>query len=260
MDPPPRVIAHRGGSIACPENTEAAFRSAVEMGADVLETDMHLSADGKVVISHDPDYHRLSGDPRPISSLTVAELKELDLGAKFNPENGCPFRGQGLKPLLLEEALTLFPHSRFNLDLKMDDPALAEEAGAVIRAAGAENRVCVASFHHRVLKTFRRLYPEVTTSFSRRETIMILFLRGLGILPASLRRGEAVALQIPEYAGKYRLITPSLLRWSSKRGIAVQVWTVNDPEKMKTLLQEGVDAVISDDPETLIRVCKDLNL
>lgn len=260
MDPPPRAIAHRGGSMSCPENTEAAFRSAVDLGADVLETDMHLTADGQVVISHDPDFERLSGDPRPISSMTAAELKELDLGAKFKPEDNYPFKGKGLRPLLLEEVLNLFPHSRFNLDLKANDDALAEEAANVIRRAGAENRVCVASFHHRVLKTFRRLSPGVATSFSKRETIMILFFRGLGILPASLRRGEAVALQIPEYAGRYRIIRPSLLRWCGKRNIAVQVWTVNDPEKMKALLQEGVDAVISDDPGALIRVCKDLDL
>jgi glycerophosphoryl diester phosphodiesterase len=245
--------------MSCPENTEAAFRLAVELGADVLETDMHLSADGQVVISHDPDFQRLSGDPRPITSMTVAEMKELDLGSNFRPEEGYPFKGQGLKPLLLEEVLSLFPHSRFNLDLKADDDALAEEAANVIRRAGAENRICVASFHHRVLKTFRRLQPETATSFSKREIIMILFFRGLGILPSSLRRGEAIALQIPEYAGRYRIIRPSLLNWCRKRNLAVQVWTINDPEKMKALLKEGVNAVISDDPETLIQVCRDLD-
>ena len=260
MDPPPRAIAHRGGSMNCPENTEAAFRSAVELGADVLETDMHLSADHQVVISHDPDFRRLSGDPRPITSMTVKEMKELDLGTQWGPEENYPFKGQGLKPLLLEEVLTLFPDSRFNLDLKADDDALAEEAAKVIRAAGAEKRVCVASFHHKVLKTFRRICPEVVTSFSQRETIMILFFRFLGIVPAAFRRKEAIALQIPEYAGKYRLIRPSLLKWCRKWNIAVQVWTVNDPEKMKALLKEGVNAVISDDPETLISVCRELDL
>ena len=248
-------LAHRGDSLFFPENTEISFRSALKKGADVLETDLRLCSDGKIVLSHDPDLRRLTGDSRPVSSLSSDEIKRMDAGALFRPGENHPFRGRGITVLFLEEALSLFPDTRFNLDLKTEDPELVRETVKRLEEAGAVDRVCVTSFHQRALSTFRRLLPDTACSLSKREVLQVLLFHRCGWTPAAVRRGRANVLQIPEYAGRYRLLRPSLFRWCRKRKLPLQIWTVNDPEKMNALLAEGVNGIFTDDPETLSRIC-----
>lgn len=260
FDPLPRALAHRGNSGEYPENTEPAFRSALEIGADVIETDVHLMQDGGVVISHDDSFERLTGNIRKICELTVSDLESLDAGRNFTADGGktFPFRNRGIRPLLLKEALALFPSARFNIDLKDPGRKLALAAATVIREAGAVNRICIGSFHHNALRTFRAALPEAVTSLSQKEVVLTLLFHRSGWSPASVRRGQAVAVQIPEFAGPWRILTPSLFRWCRKRSLHIQVWTVNEESRMKKLFNEGVEGIFSDDARLVVQTSRAL--
>jgi len=260
FDPLPRALAHRGNSRGFPENTEQAFRSAVEAGADVIETDVHLLKDREVVISHDDSFERLSGDSRKIRELTAQDLQEVDAGRTFSPDSGqtFPFREKGIHPLLLEEGLSLFPEVRFNIDLKDPGADLAEAVASVIRREGAEKRVCVGSFHHGALNTFRKALPEAATSLSRREILLVLLLYRFGWIPASVKEERAQAVQIPESVGPYRILRPSFFKWCRRNKLHLQIWTVNQESRMKSLFKEGVEGIFSDDPALIARVSRSL--
>ncbi len=258
--PNPRVLAHRGNSMDFPENTEPAFAGALEIPVDVIETDVHLMADGNVLISHDDNLERNCGVDHPVSVLTREELEDIDMGWSFTKDGGetYPFRDRGITPLLLEDALRLFPEARFNIDLKDKSDDLAHQAAETIKQAGAEKRVCVGSFNHSTLKAFRKALPGCATSLSQKEIILILLFYRFGWKPSSVRKGEARAAQIPEKAGAYRIIRPSFIKWCRKNSLALQVWTVNEEKKMRELLEEGVGGIFSDDPVLLAKVCRDL--
>ncbi|WP_165065208.1 glycerophosphodiester phosphodiesterase family protein [Marisediminicola senii] len=132
--PSPRILAHRGLALDAPENTLAAFAAAADLGVQNVETDVHATADGIAVISHDADLARVARDPRPVSELTMAQLREVDLGG-----------GQGY--CSLSEALGVFPWLRFNIDVKSDDAV--DPTVEAILSAGALDRVLVTSFSER---------------------------------------------------------------------------------------------------------------
>ena len=253
--PLPRALAHRGDCRNYPENTEPAFRSALELGADVIETDIHLTADGKVLIWHDDNFSRVAKDSRKIWEISSEEIEGIDAGRCFSSDGGktFPFRNRGIRPLFLQEVLQIFPEARFNIDLKDNNPDLAESCASVIRREKAAQRVCIASFHHQVLKVFRRLAPEVATSLSRRELCHLILTYRLGITIKSIRKEGVRVIQIPEYHHGLKILTKSLIRWAEKKSLFLQVWTVNDPAEMNRLFQAGVHGIFSDDAEAVIK-------
>lgn len=262
FSPQPRSLAHRGNSLDFPENTEASFRSAFELGVDVIETDVRLMKDGEVLLFHDPDLSRHTGEKRLIKSLTIEDLAAIDMGFRFSRDQGrtFPWRGKGIRPFLLKDALRLFPETRFNIDLKDPGKELAHRTAGVIREAKAEQRVCIGSFHYSSIKAFRDVLPGAATSLCQREMTLTLMLYRTGWTPDSVKTGRARAVQIPEKAGAYRILRPSFFRWCRKNKLALQVWTINKEEKMRELFSEGVDGIFSDIPEVLVRVCKDYSI
>jgi glycerophosphoryl diester phosphodiesterase len=251
------VLAHRGDSVRFPENTMPAFKSAAEMGVDVIETDVHLSKDGKVVIWHDEDLSRTAGHMALIREMTWPELQKIDAGYNFSADNGktFPFRGKGVKIALFQELLHQLPEMRFNVDLKADDPALVEGFAFIIEQENALDRVIGASFHHRILKRLRRRLPGLVTSFSPAEMKGILVRKMLGIL-RFCRKMPGAVMQIPEYFGKLRVVSPGLIRQAHQAGLKIQVWTVNERPEMIRLLSMGVDGIFTDNPEVLLSVTR----
>ncbi len=260
--PMPRSLAHRGDSLHFPENTAVSFAAATRLGVDVIETDVHLTADGEVLIWHDDNFSRVSGDERNISLIRKSELAGIDAGALFTPDGGktFPFRDKGIHPLLLREALEQFPQTRFNIDLKDDNPALAEAAAEIFRAVGAEKRVCIGSFHHGVLQEFRRAAPGVDTSISKKEMIQLLCAYLFGGSVKALRERKSRVIQIPVSHKGIPVLTKKLIRWASRREIVIQVWTINDPEEMKRLFAAGVDGIFSDNAEAVVRAARDYSI
>lgn len=251
LSPRPLLFAHRGGSGIAPENTLAAFDGAVRLGVDGLELDVRFSRDRLVVVHHDASLARTTDRTGPVSSLSADELARVDAGWHFRPggpDAPATFRGQGWGVPTLKDVLRRYRDARVIVELKLNEPALARAVLADVRAATADDRVCLASFGRRVMQEARRLAPHVATSAAREEVRWALY-RSWIRWPVS--RVAYGGYQVPETSGVTRIVTPRFVRHAHDAGLGVQVWTVDDPETAHRLLEWGVDALISDRPDRL---------
>ena len=236
----PRVIAHRGLALDHPENTLGAFTAALNSGADILETDVHLSKDGSVIVAHDPDLTRVAGRPGLVADFSERELAEIDLGS-----------GEGFPTL--DQLLSQFPHAKFNIDLKTR--TAVEPFAEIIRAHRAESRILATSFDEPTRQAVINLLPEVASSTSRSMVIQARLRTWLGLpmekwtVPA-----EVVALQIPPAMYGVALVTPSMLRLAKRKGLEVHVWTINNPEDMRRLWTMGVHGIVTDRSDLAVEV------
>jgi glycerophosphoryl diester phosphodiesterase len=236
------VFAHRGLALEAPENTLLAFAKAIAIGAVYVETDVHASADGIAVIAHDPDLTRVAGRDVRVDQLTLAELRKVDLG-------------EGQSFCSLAEALDGFPETRFNIDVK--SRAAVQPTIDAIVAAGASDRVLVSSFDEaRRVATLRGL-PGVVSSSSARRFVLALLGGKIGFSPAvrGALRGLA-AVQVPEKALGLRVITERMVRLLHAAGVEVHVWTINDPQRMRELLDLGVDGIVTDRVDLALEVVR----
>ena len=252
--PEPRVFAHRGDAAHFPENTLPSFQSAVDIGSDVIETDVQRSKDGHFMVFHDDAIDRITEGRGLVGDYTREELKRFDAGFRYCPDGrSFPFRGRKITIPSLEEVLIDFPHQRFNVDLKADDPFQVGAYCNLIRRCNAVDRVLTASEFTKNLRAVRHLLPEMATSASHREVARIFFLYRSGLL--FVKRGLAAdALQIPEFYRRWHVASPAMVRQIRSRGIRVHVWTVNAEADMRRLLDIGADGIITDDPRLLRKV------
>jgi glycerophosphoryl diester phosphodiesterase len=251
----PLVMAHRGGAGLWPENTMRAFAGAFALGADVLEMDLHATADGALVIIHDATVDRTTNGAGRVSALTLAELKRLDAGYRWTNDGGrtYPFRGAGVTVPTLGEVLAEFPRARLNIDIKQAQPSPVKSFCRALTESGATARVTVASFSSQTLAEFRRECPTVATSASTEEVFA---------LSADWQAGRSIAgsaarvVQVPETVGARAWLTAELVAAAHGGGLEVHVWTVNDEAGMRRMLALGVDGIITDYPDKLIALLK----
>ena len=262
FDPLPRVVAHRGDSAHFPENTMEAFLSAYKMGVDVIETDVHLSRDGVVVIWHDDTLDRNTNGTGKIEDHTLEELKSYDAGYTFTPDGGktFPFRGKGVQLCTLDEALKACPAQRFNVDLKTLGEPIVDAFIAVIEQNQAKRRVVGASFFLLNLRLLRKKEPRIITSVTGIEVRWFLFLQKTKLLPKKLHKSRQIIFQVPPSQGRITVITPSFVKAMHKRNAIIQVWTINDRAEMERLFKMGVDSVMTDKPALAMEVAKSLGL
>ncbi len=228
------------------------------MGVDVIETDVHLSKDGQLVIWHDETLDRNTDGSGRVEDHTLAELKTYDAGYTFTPDNGktFPFRGKGVQLCTLQEALEACPNQRFNVDLKSNDPAIVDTFIEVIHSMHATKRIVAASFHLSNLKLLRKKAPDIQTSVTTLEVVPLLALQKLHLLS---RKKHRIIFQVPTSVG-IEVITPSFVKIMHSRGCIIQVWTINEEAEMKRLFQMGVDSVMTDKPALAIKVATELGL
>lgn len=243
------VFAHRGGALLAPENTLPAIDHGVALGADGLEIDVQLSADGIPVLIHDRTLDRTTDRSGPVQALTASELAHVDAGFHFTRDGLHPFRGQGIGVPTLQSVLARH-HTRIIIEMKGGEPELARAVGAAVRTAGAVDRICVGSFHQRSIDILRAEYPEIVTSASQEEARWALH-RSWVRWPFVRARAYA-AFQVPEFAGRMRVVSRNFLRHVHREGHAVQVWVVNARADMERLLDWGVDGIISDVPDLAV--------
>lgn len=250
----PLVLAHRGGADLAPENTMAAFQNAVDLGVDILELDVHTTADGTVVVIHDESVDRTTDGTGAVHDSTLADLRQLDAGYDFSPDNGqtFPFRGQGIGIPTLEEVFAAFPDMRINVEIKQSDPPIEAAVLEVIERAGAQQRVLVGSEYDDVMARFRSLAPDIATSAATNEVRNFYLAQLLRV--SAIYRPLADAFQVPEYSGSTHVVTPSFVDAAHHHGVKVHVWTVNDAETMQRLLDIGVDGIITDRPDVALEV------
>lgn len=247
------VLAHRGFRGQYPENTMLAFQKAAELGVDGLEMDIHATRDGVLVVSHDATVERTTNSTGPINAMTLAELQQLDAGYRWTPDGGqtFPFRGQGITISTLEEVFTAFPQFWINVDIKQAAPSIVTPFVAMIRRYDLAERMMVGSFDAVTVAQFRQECPEVATAASKAEARRLVILSKLRL--GRFYRGQAQALQIPEWNGRTRVITPRFVKDAHRAGTAVHVWTVNETADMQRLLAWGVDGLITDYPDRLLK-------
>jgi glycerophosphoryl diester phosphodiesterase len=229
---PPRVLAHRGLALDAPENTLLSFLHALSIGVTHLETDVHGSADGVAIISHDPDLKRLTGRDEKVGELTAAELRAIDLG------NGQTF-------CTLAEALDAFPEARFNIDVK--DRAAVAPTVAAVREAHAEKRVLIGSFSSSRRRDTVKQLPGAMTSISSMPALLAVLLAKLGaVFLLRPLLGGVQAAQLPYRKFGLRITSARAIRSFHSCDVEVHAWTVNDPDEMRRLLDDGIDGLVTD--------------
>tara|TARA_B100000287_G_scaffold368907_1_gene365456 strand:+ start:916 stop:1671 length:756 start_codon:yes stop_codon:yes gene_type:complete len=226
------ISAHRGGSIEAPENTLESFEYAAKLGCSYIETDVQLSADGIPYIFHDDDLKRLFGKDAMFNSLQSSEIEKLRL---FN----------SYKIPKLETALTQFPNTLFQIDVKTDEVAIP--ALKVIEALNAFDRVCIASFSSNRLKLVKDMFPKTCLSMGPKEVLKLL-LSSFGIYKKKI---PGDCLQIPIYQYGIKLVTSRFIKYIQSMDLKIHVWTINDADTMETLINMGVDGIITDKPSVL---------
>lgn len=252
----PVFYAHRGAAAEQPENTMPSFRRALELGADVLETDVHLSADGHVVISHDPDARRMAGAPLVFRRARLDQIRALDAGYGFVDAQGKrPFVGKGCGIPTFEEALRELPDVPFNVDIKQPGLTMVRAILALIRRLKATDRVILASFHLSTLLAVRSMGYEGKTGLASPEVATLLMAPKAAFRAMPLK-GQMV--QIPTRSGPVQLATPAFIQKCHDLGLQVDFWTINDPAEAKRLLAMGADGIMTDDPAAMAPVFKEL--
>ncbi len=248
------ALAHRGFRGQYPENTMLAFQKAAELGVDGLEMDIHSTRDGVLVISHDATVERMTNGSGLIKEMTLAELQQLDAGHRWTADGGqtYPFRGQGLAIPTLEEVFAAFPRLWINVDIKQSSPPIVTPFAAMIRQFGMAEKMMVGSFDAATVNWFRRECPEVDTAASEPEARRLFILSKLGL--ARFYRSEAKAMQLPEWNGRFRVITPRFVKDAHGVETAVHIWTVNETADMQRFIHMGADGLITDYPDRLLRL------
>ena len=223
------IYAHRGASREYPENTIPAFRRAVELGAPGIELDVHLSADGVPVVIHDETVDRTTGNAGSVSTFTAAQLASMDAGG-----------GAGI-PSLAEVISVVAGRARLNIEVKA-----AEAAQAVLGLVDDHPDLdwAISSFDWDVLRHARTVSADAA------------------LWPLSIGASEeAIALAQEIGATQLNLLDQAvdadIVRFLQDLGIESWIWTVNDPERARTLVEWGVTGLCTDDPATLLRLLRE---
>lgn len=250
----PLVIAHQGGEGIRPSNTMLAFDHAMSLGVDMLDTDVHLSKDGVLVLIHDETVNRTTNGQGAVRDLTLAELQALDAGYHFSPDEGksFPFRGKGVTIPTLEALFKAYPTTLIGIEIKQTPPSIATPLCALIRSYGMGDKILLSSFRPDNMLAFRRECPEVATSPTENE-IRPFFFASL-VFMEGLISPQWHALQVPEYGGGFHVLTPRFIAAAHRRGVAVYPWTINTTDDLRRVLALGVDGINTDYPDRMIMV------
>ncbi|MFU8816681.1 MAG: glycerophosphodiester phosphodiesterase [Pseudomonadales bacterium] len=251
--PKPMVIAHQGGDGLRPSNTLVAFQHAVELGVDVLEMDLHQTRDGALVLMHDTTVDRTTDGSGALADLTLEQVRALDAGYRWPYEGTLrPYRGLGIGVPTLEEVVDRHRGLRFNIEIKPPSAAVAQALCDELLRLGITDQVLVASFHPRAMDAFRAACPGVPTSAYASEVRRFYVLYRLGLWRYA--QPEIRVLQVPPEAAGFDLTDPGFLAAARRRGLHVDIWTVNDADHMRSLVDRGVAGIITDRPDLLLGV------
>ena len=231
------ITAHRGASVAAPENTLAAFRAALAAGATYIELDVQHTRDRQIVVVHDADLMRMGGDPRKVGELTAAEIRTIDIGRKYDAK----FTGE-TPPTLAEVIDLVRGRMKLNIELKYNvpDPGLAPAVVELLRREDVLDQVVITSLDYAALKQVASIEPRLRTGH---------------IITASV--GNVLRTEADFLSLNSAQATASLVRRAHRAGKEVHVWTVNQPEVMLRMIERGVDNLITDDPALVARVLRE---
>jgi glycerophosphoryl diester phosphodiesterase len=250
----PLVLSHQGGEEIRPSNTDVAFQESVRLGADVLDTDMHMTKDGVLVLNHDETVDRTTDGTGAVRDKTFAELQALDAAYDFSTDNGQthPYRGMGLRILSLNQFLDQFKNIRYGIEIKQTTTEAAEKLCQTIQARHLENDMLISSFLEENMARFRERCPTVATSATPAEVKWFYIYHRVGL--GGLYRAKFGSLQIPEYSGSIHLLTPELIETAHRKGIKVVPWTINTEVDMRRIIDLKVDGINTNNPDRLLNI------
>ena len=276
----PLNIAHQGGEIEAPSDTLYAFKTSKQKGADVIETDVHLTADGHVVVLHDDTVDRTTNGTGSVEQMTLEEVKQLDAAYWFiegegtvhdpsRPATDFTWRGvatgerpppAGFEPNdfkipTLAEVLAEFPGTYLNIELKPTVAMTGRLEAAVaelLRAHDRSDDTIVVSFNDQSVEIFKTLAPEIHTAPGTAQ-VAAFWSSSQGPAPGT-PNPQHVALQVPEAFNGLTITSPDFVADAHANNLAVHVWTVNDAADMRRLLAWGVDGIMTDRPTLLEQV------
>jgi len=251
--PTPIVIGHRGCAGEAPENTLPAFARGLADGAAILESDVHLTADGVPVLLHDPEVDRVSDGRGAVAAFRFAELQRLDAGHRFSPDGGLthPFRGRGVRIPSFEQALEAFPTARFNIELKDPAPGAAEATLDVVVRQRREDLTLLTAGDSELMTRLRAAIRERGARVAQGASVADIVELIRSAQEDRAPETPAMAVQVPTEFGGAPLVTRAFVDHAHAYGIQVHVWTVNAADEMAQLLDLGVDGIVTDLPARL---------
>ena len=288
----PLIAAHRGGGKNNPENTMLAFREAVKtMGVDIIESDLYLTKDGYLVYNHDAyidETCNVNGDisldeveeliedksnRHYISDMTLAELEQYNFGYYFENENGeriykdaTDLETMGLQiataDKLFEEFYEEYPNLMFIVEIKNDGERGYEACKVLYNTLESypnyKKQLVVGTFHDEIEKEIREKYPSLLRGAPTGSAASFILTQYIGV--NIFDSGDFACLQIPmsyELGIEVGLVNRGLVERAHKRNVAVQYWTINDADDMRTLIELGCDCIMTDDPVLLKSVLEE---
>jgi glycerophosphoryl diester phosphodiesterase len=238
----PWIIAHRGASAHAPENTLAAFQRAVELGAPFIETDLHLTRDGRFVAIHDKTLQRTTNGQGAVQDFTLAELRQLDAGKWFDR----PFSGEHIPTLAEVLEFGRANDVVFYLEIKYEGAwGMHHALVAALREHDASARTIVISFDPGTLRSVRELDASIMVGL-------------LGERPEADLVQMALDSGARQICPRYDMVTHELIERAHVASLRVATWTVNEAAQMRTMIAAGVDGIITDVPDRLRATTEDL--
>lgn len=276
---PCRHISHRGGSAENLENTLTAFRHAQKAGTDLLELDVQLTKDKKVVVSHDNTLLRSAGVNKLISDLAYKEIPPLKSCLPVDFWNGVPSaESKDCRMPLLSEVFAEFPNTPVNIDIKTPSEELIQEVYKLIKQFNREDITIWGSFHHSVTKRCYELNPKIPLFFSARSILYLLILTYTGLLPFFPIKETCLEIFLPHVAAKnpgmreqtkylrgkillrlfdWFIVRKFLIDHLRKRGIPTYLWVLNEKEDFQRAFDLGASGVMTDYPTLLAEFLKE---
>ncbi|CAG0879264.1 unnamed protein product [Darwinula stevensoni] len=272
---PIRHISHRGGAAEAMENTMDAFKYAAGLGTQMLELDVHLTKDGKVVVLHDLNLLRVAGVDRDVTQTDYDELPALLKKVPVHFAPGTTFEtSRNLRIPLLEDVFKAFPTLPINIDPKDENPLLVKAVGELIEKYERAHLTVWGSPNDTIARWCHETNPEVGLLFSMRRVVVVCFLFYLGLLPyvplkethlevplLSIFLGEDFQEAWGKHAGRQLLVRAanlflfrrSLYRHLDRRGIPTYLWVLNREKDWKEAFDNGIEGVMTDRPASLMR-------
>ena len=252
------TIAHRGGLGLKPENTMLAFENADSLGADVLEMDVHLSKDGKLVVIHDDTVDRTTNKTGYVANMNFDQLRKLDAAYNWKNKQGqFEYRNQQIRIPKLSEILARFGNKKLLIEIKPDSIEVAQKLCAELMRYDMQEKTMVGSFHSKPLNYFSDQCKTTPTSASSLQVGGFLFLHYLRI--GNLYPNPPSAFQVPEHLGSFLLVDKRFIEQVQNLKSLVHIWTVNEPSKMQNLIELNVNGIITDYPNRLKNILNKRN-
>ena len=256
----PLVIAHAddSGQGLFPGNTRVFLQEMAALKVDVLEMDVHRTADGALVLMHDDTVDRTTDGEGAIRDMSLAELKELNVAYNWSSDGRTfPYRENPQRILTLDEVFESFPKYPMVIELKTPEEDAALALCGKLQAFNKSNQVIVSSFHQEAIEAFRTECHHVATGAGAQEVRLFVLASKLGAFRLLSPRYQALHIPI-EYDG-ITLITPTAVKSVQDHGVRIDVWTVNDEAEMRRLIDMGVDGIMTDRPDRLFKVIEQVH-